>query len=200
MTENIESLVTQAEQDVKENHNREVFSLTNALKRRGFPEEDVVVYLDEDAAHELVELNRAMTAIAQNENKSDETLEQYNALELLADAMADRLRDSALTFHLRGISPGHIEQIRKNVVKEHGEDSENGSEIVAREWVAAHIVHVTDAEGNRDERLFTADDAEQLEYLLPTSEYQKIDKAVSNLSFRSAYIEQATDAGFLQKS
>lgn len=203
MTENIEALVEQAEKDVAAAQGKGTFQLTNVLKRRGFPEEQVVVYLDEDSAHELVALNRQMETIARSPEKTDETIAAYNTLEALADEMAENVRNSALTFHLRGISPGHIEQTRKNIVKEFGqepEDQQEADDALAHEWIAAHIIRVTNAEGAVDERLFKRADVEELEQLLPSSEYAKIDRTVNNLSFRSAYIEQATDAGFLLKS
>ncbi len=200
MTENIEALVEQAEKDVAIAQSKGTFQLTNVLKRRGFPEEQVVVYLDEDSAKELVTLNEQLTALAQSEEQNQEA---YDTLDNLAQELAKAVRESALTFHLRGISPGHIEQIRKNIVKEFGqepEDQQEADDALAHEWIAAHIVRVVNVEGAADERVFKREDVEELEQLLPASEYAKIDRTVNNLSFRSAYIEQATDAGFLRKS
>lgn len=200
MTENIEALVEQAEKDVAAAQSKGTFQLTNALKRRGFPEEQVVVYLDEDSAKELVGINDQLNALAQSAEQDQET---YEALDTIAQELAKAVRDSALTFHLRGISPGHIEQTRKVILSEFGtepDDLQEADTALAHEWIAAHIIRVVNAEGASDERLFKREDVEELEQLLPTSEYSKIDQTVNNLSFRSAYIEQATDAGFLRKS
>lgn len=198
-----DEVLAQAQEDVDKGLTKGSFNLTSALRKRGFPESDVVVYLDEDAAHELVQLNEVLEVLAQS---PEQNTEEYDSTDEIAQRLAKQIRDSALRFHLRGISPGHIEQARKNVRKEFGGDIDDpetqqlADQALAHDWIAAHIVRVTNAQGETDERLFKREDVAELEELLPFSEFSKIDQEVNNLSFRTAYVEQATDAGFLPRS
>lgn len=176
------------------------FSLAERLKGRGFPTEEINVYLNEDAGYQLVRL------MDQEQPTDEVALEAFNAL---VQQVTDEVQESRLTLSLRGISTGHIKQIGKNLRREiEASDEAEGYDFNSVDFenrlfyrhVAPHIVRITDYSDDYEERMFEEDDVRALHETLPRGEWDKIVGAVHRLSFASNYFEQATDAGFLPRS
>lgn len=198
MSEITPDVLAEAATVAKEFQSKGTFNLAERLKGRGFPTEEVNVYLNEDAGYQLVRL------MSQPAPTDEAALEAFNEL---VQGVVDEVQESRLTLSLRGISTGHIKQIGKNLRKSlKAEDpdydftSEEFENLQFFHYAAAHIVRVTDYSDDFEERLFTAEDVETLNNVLPRGEWDKILSAVARLSFSSNYFEQATDAGFLPKS
>lgn len=182
------------------------FDLDAFVQGRGFPTDTVTVFTNDDAAHKLAKVNARLTEIAQNPAHTKKPLkDEFALLETQASELKDAIRASALTFHLRGISPGHIKKITKDVVKDQAKednawDEGEAEDILNFRWLTPHIIKVVNASGDADERVFTEERVENLANLLPTSEWKKLTEAVSDLSFKSVVFDAAVDAGFLPKS
>lgn len=193
MTEDIQGAVEQAQ--AKGN-----FNLTEVLQGRGYPEDEVTVYMNVSAAYELQALNSQLEAIAQAAEQDQET---YDSLDALAQALKQEILDSAVTFHLRGISPGHIKKIMRSVnrLARKGElEEDEVPDYLDAAYIAPHVIKTVDAQGNVDERLFTVEDILKVQEFLDSGQMQKINDSVRNLSFTAALFDAATDAGFLPKS
>lgn len=181
---------------------KSVFNLVNVIKGRGYPEDQVTVFTDVEAAYSLADLEESMKTIAASPEQA-EYREEYNKLEEVAEELREEIRKSALTFHLRGISPGHIKKIMRAVHKQSKAEDMDQSEfddLLEASYVAPHIIKVVDAEGNTEERVYTPQDVLDLIEYLDNQQYAKLSMAVGKLSFVAAQFDVTTDAGFLPKS
>lgn len=188
------------------------FDLDEFVQGRGFPRDTVTLFTNADAAYEYTQIQERLTALAQDKEKLGEAprsraykdvLEEMAPLEKQAEELMEAIKASALTFHLRGIAPGHIKKIVKDVSKEGEKEGMAEWEITAETTyrvIAPHIIKVVRADGAEDPRGFTPERVETLESVLPESEWDKLDQKVQQLSFQSTYFDAAVDAGFLPKS
>jgi len=193
MTDDIQGAVEQAQA-------KGTFNLNDVLQGRGYPEDEVTVYTNVPAAYELQALNARLEEIAQAAEQDQET---YNALDSLAQALKQEILDSQLTFHLRGISPGHIKKIMRSVnrmVRKGELEEDEMVDYLDAAYIAPHIIKTVNAKGEVDERLFTVEDVQKIQEFLDDGQLLKINNAVRNLSFTAALFDAATDAGFLPKS
>lgn len=198
--------------DINEHKAQGTFSLTAHLEGRGYPTKDVTVFTDADSAFALAQINERLEALANDREalgeatrsrKYKELTAEYDALEAQADELREKVKESRLEFHLRGISPGHLNKIRKDVIKQAEKDETDPDDLgvlVGNAWIAPQIISVTNAAGEKDEHVFTPDEVATIRDLLPESQWNKLDEAVSDLSFKSHYIDAAVDPGFLPKS
>lgn len=126
------------------------FDLLAALHGATLPEDTVEIYTDEAGAYKIVKLNRELDR-AELIGKAEEAkalLEEFESLR-------DQLRQSRLTFTVRGISKEVRKAITLKVLREFQETThENEAEatLEAQEKVnallwAAHLVKVEDASG-----------------------------------------------------
>lgn len=198
--------------DVENNKEQGSFNLDEFVQGRGFPRDTVTVFTNEDAGYDYTAVQERLTTLAQEKEKLEpatrsaaykEKAQEFNALEEKAQELLEKIKESALTFHLRGISPGHIKKINKDVKKQAETeelDQETAGEIAGWRIIAANIIKVTNAKGQEDNGPFTEERVANLEMTLPDSEWTKLDRKVAELSFKSAYFDSVVDAGFLPKS
>ncbi len=188
----------------------ETFDLDEFVQGRGYPTDTETVFTNADAAYEHAKVQDRLTALAQDRDALDkrstvykEKQAEFEALEIQAAELKQKVLDSALTFHLRGISSGHINKILKDVNAEAAAEKWVGNEAESQATyriMADHIIRVVRADGKVDARKFTADRAANLDFTLPESEWTKLDLKIRELSFKSTYFDSAVDAGFLPKS
>lgn len=178
------------------------FSLLDALTGRSYPTVTETLFIDAQSAFDLNELNIRLR------DTTDQ--EAYEALNKKAQALARKVKASAVQIELRGISSAQIEQLRDEGIEKFKTDEDatekerEDARINAVTWlnralVAAHIVRVTQGKAV-DEHVFTVADVEVLEDLLPESEWDRLTKAVTTLSFESTYFDESVTAGFLSRS
>jgi len=195
-----EQLLEETIEMVKEARKPGNFNLIDTIKGRAYPEREVSVYTNADAAFKLVELDEEMSKVA------DKDLERYNALEAQAQKIAEELQKSKLTFLMRGVGQGVIEEItdRANVLYKKPEDDDHDSEGWFRFYVtaliAANIVRVTDAEGNVHEKQLNIDEMMEIRNNLPADAWSVLINTMQKLTLASGYFKGLTDAGFLPKS
>ncbi len=66
--------------------------------------------------------------------------------------------------------------------------------------VALNIVKAIDANGNVDERQYSAEEMLELRELMSADAWNSIVETMQKLTLASGYFEQLTDAGFLPRS
>lgn len=190
----INEVIAQAQQTAAGMTERKTFNLAERLRGRGFPTESLTLYLDEGAGFQLVRL------MNQDPPKDQEALAAFNDV---VQQVSQQVLESSLTFDLRGISSGHIQQNKKNLQKDQPDlvpGTEEFERALTDYHIAPHIIRITDHAGGTDEHLYTPEEVSDLRDMLPSSEWYKLNQAVTRLSFTSGFFENAADAGFLPKS
>lgn len=167
---------------------KKTFSIIEAAAGRSYPNKDVVIYLDHEAAYQASLLE---TKIAYERDSS-----KVDALDEEIAAFREKVIASELTLHMRGTSRGVRRQIAKRAKKV---DEDDRAEYLTHENVAAHLIRVTDHEGNVDEHLFTGEEIETLFDTIPDESVTKIINAMNELTFEALYFDNAVSADFLSK-
>lgn len=179
------SLVEQAQSKSK-------FNLADVIKGRGYPEDSVTVYLDVASAYELSKLN---DQVVNTVDGTDTTEIESKIKELEA-----KILDSKLVFHMRGIDQKQVEAIETKTRKDGQEDTEEWIVDYMCALVAANIVSVEGASGEKEERLFTLEDVTELRGVLSGEAWDSLIATMQKLTLATGYFKGLTDAGFLQKS
>ena len=194
-----ENITEEALQLVKEAHSPKVFNLSDAIKNRAYPTKDVTIYLDDQSAMRLVEIN----------DKMSRTLDpkELKELEEQSDELAKTVMASSLVFHLKGVGQDAIDAITKSLDSKYSiKPTENGTNNP--DWlrdyittlVCMNIKSVTDASGAVDETEFDFEKTDELRKVIAPSEWGKLVGMMQKLTLAGGYFDQLTDAGFLQKS
>lgn len=194
-----DTTVQETIQLVKEAHSKGVFNLSEVIKGRGYPSKDAIIYLDADSAFRLSEIDEEL-----NNFLEDDLREK---LEAEAKQLAEKIKDSALTFTMRGVSQKIVEDVIKKTTEKYPnkdvEDSEDGQHWLRyyiASLIATNIIRVTDSQGNVDEHIFTAEEMLELRDTVPQDAWNVLVETMQRLTLASGYFDQLTDAGFLPKS
>lgn len=182
---------------VKEAQAKGVFNLSEVIKGRGFPTKDVTIYLDAESAFQLAEVDEEMNDFLEADYRAE--------LDAKAQELAAKIRKSALTFTMRGVSQKIVDKVMKEANEKHPRDDANGNnpewvKFYVSSLVAQNIIRVTDAEGNVDEHLFTVEEIYSLREEITRDAWDVLADTMQKLTLASGYFEQLTDAGFLPKS
>ncbi len=199
MSEETNSVVKEAMELVEEAQSKKVFNLSDAIKGRAYPKKDVTIYLDDEAAMRLVEINDEL-------NYGPEP-DVAKKLEAEAEALGKKITSTALTFTLRGVNQDVIETVLTQTNIRHGlKKGEDGSNVPGwmRDYITSlvglNIVSVTDASGAEDSDSFGFEKTDELRKNIPATEWAKLVEAMQKLTLAGGYFDQLTDSGFLQKS
>lgn len=168
------------------------FNLAEVIKGRGYPEDSVTVYLDVASAYELSKLNDQLVNTV---NGADTSEIEAKIKELETSILA-----SKLVFHMRGIDQKQVEAIELKTRKENSEETDEWVIDYMCALVAANIVSVENANGEKEERLFTLEDVTELRGVLSGEAWDSIIATMQKLTLATGYFKGLTDAGFLQKS
>jgi hypothetical protein len=198
MSEETKGTVEEAMEMVEEAQSQKVFNLSDAIKGRAYPQKEVTIYLDDEAAMKLAELDEEM-AVTLDEKKLAE-------FEKLAKPLSEKVKASSLTFKMRGVSQEAIETTLKKVNEKYKVKGSAGTENP--DWMRDYITHlvgmnivsVADASGAVDESLFDFEKADELRLNLPAAEWGKLVEMMQKLTLAGGYFDQLTDAGFLPRS
>lgn len=192
-TDNVIDMVNEAQKRGK-------FNLADAIKGRAFPEKSVDVYLDANSAMELEAINEELKYLSGLDD-----LTEYDKLEAIAQELAEKIKKSKLTFHMRGVGQAEVEAAVKAADELHPDVTEEQDNP---EWVkyylsrliAANIVKVTDADGNEDDTKFTVEEMMELRGIIPIDSWAVLVETMQKLTLATSYFSAVTDAGFLPKS
>lgn len=186
---------------VKEARKPGVFNLSEVIKGRGYPEREVTVYTNVDAAFKLIELEDQMKQVGGSDQKL------YDELEARAQELAVTVQDSALKFMMRGVSQTVVEQVTKEADStyktakdEDGDNSDDWFRFYVTSLVGKNIVKVTNASGDVDEKDFSFEEMLEIRNNLPGDSWGVLVNTMQKLTLASGYFKGLTDAGFLPKS
>lgn len=192
-----EKLTEETLEMVKEAQKPSTFNLAEVIKERGYPSKEVTIYTDAEAAFDLVEI----------EDKMNELKEPDEELEKQAEALAERVQASKLTFVMRGVGQGVVERIVEKADKLYKKPDSDEDEY-ATDWfkyyitslVASNVVKVIDADGNVDESHFEYEEMLEIRNNLPSDSWGLLVSTMQKLTLATGYFKGLTDAGFLPKS
>lgn len=194
-----ETQISEAIELAEQAQSKEKFSLIDAIKGKSFPEQEVIVFLDDKAALDLMKLNDKM-----NRETDPELLK---ALEDEAVELAKAIKESSLHFRMRGVPQKAIEAVMDKCNERYeikkGEDGTKNS-LWLRDYitilVGMNIVSVTNSSNQVDEGPFDEEAVEEIRQSISATEWGKLVETMQKLTLAGGYFEQLTDAGFLQKS
>jgi len=205
----------------------ETFDLVEALNEVTYPTGAVKVYLDAAGAEELNELLANKAELAREALKFSAEAqgsmtdapekvaidEEIAALEAREKELIERVSNSALTFHMRGVAPELwrilVKEVRrknkadKNATQEEKEEAQETQLLkLDMELVAKAIIKVTNAKGVSDERAFKVETVEKLHDKLLQSEWERVLDKANTLTFANSVFHnvKAADADFLSLS
>lgn len=178
------------------------FDIAKFAKGIAYPEDQVVAYVDVEAAYKLNKLNDEMSKI-----KSDSP--EYDKLDKQAKELSSKILESKIVFHMRGVNQEVIEAVTAKADKKFpkkldalGQVIDNDSWLI--EWtcglIAANLVKIENADGEVDERVLTTEDVIELRKHLPREVFDLLIAKMQQLTLAGAYFKGLTDAGFLPKS
>ena len=174
------------------------FSLLDTVKDRTYPEKDVTIYTDMKSTH----LRKVLEDEVNGLGNSDADQARMAVLEEEIQGLEEAIRDSGLTFSLRGLSPKVIEDAEVTV-KQELKDADEGAfnQRMSDLLMALHIVQVTRVkDGAVDNHTFKADDITGLREAVPFEAWKTIREAMDELTFAAAYFDASVSADFLSKS
>lgn len=177
-----------------------VFDITEFAKGRAYPEDSVTAYLDVQSAYELNKLNDQMRSAS---------AEELTKLEKQAQELAEKVMQSKVVFHMRGVNQAHIEKISAACDEKYPTKTDAFGQTInspdwIREWtaslIASNLLKIENADGEMDEREFTTEDVITLRHHLPKEVWDLLVEKMQQLTLAGAYFQGLTDAGFLPKS
>lgn len=194
-----ENILEEAVELVKEAQSQKVFNLADAIKGRAYPTTSVRVFLDDESALRLSEINQKL-----NRGPSEEEIKK---LTKEAEKLSKKIIDSALIFEMRGVGQAAIDAISQKLNTKYkigptevGSNNSDWLRDYVTTLVAMNIISVTNAEGAVDSSEFDFDKADQIRQTLAPSEWAKLVAGMQKLTLAGGYFDQLTDAGFLPKS
>jgi hypothetical protein len=173
---------------VTEAVNPKTFSVLDAAKNRSYPQDIVDVYTDAESAYQVNRLERKINDATDNDD--------LEALSAQQEDYRAKVKASVLTFRLRGINPGMIRSLSEEAKAKFPDDENKQNEWSNFSILAAHVVDVTDADGNVDDHKWDHDDVVSLRDWVPDEEFDKIADLMLNLSFAAQLFDVSVTPDF----
>jgi hypothetical protein len=178
---------------------RSTFNVLDAVRGRGYPTDTVTVFAAEDAAYEAAKI--------QAELADEKDAKKVKALEKRLGELINEVKESALEFHLRGISPRVVEDIRKANVAKYG-PGPNGEppleegdvdEANGLAWTALSIEKIVDAHGNEHTEKLTPEQLRELFDNLPVIEAARVIDLAQQLIFGAVVFDEVVGPDFSRR-
>lgn len=166
-------------------------NILETIKGRSYPSKDVKVWLDQETIHAIAEL--------ENEIAVETDGERVNELDEQIHTLREKVEKTSLTFHLRGIDRRTRRQALKRVelLLKKGEVDEFDSQFLLGHLnFAAHLIRITDAGGGVQEKLWTAEEAEEILDLIPEQGTKDLNDAMDELTFKAARFDAEVTPDF----
>lgn len=166
------------------------FSVLDVVKGRGYPQDIVDIYTDHETAFKIHRLEQQIGR--------EKDAEKVNELDAQKRELAAKVKESVLTFHLRGIDQGVIDAVSvQGIEKFKGkEDDPFRGRWTDASYLAHHIVSVTNANGDVDRHSWTVDEVLSLWETLPGESFAKLLVLMQELTFAARYFDEAVSADF----
>lgn len=199
------------------------FNIVDVLKGRGYPTDEVEVFIDESVAFVASDLEDVIRKLDEKMNsekdksKLNELVARHEKLIAEKDKLVEEMGGARYVFHMQGISEGQRDDIWKKSVDrypvKHDTDRNPLTGKVDRVEVQnperdkyftgllwqAHVKKIVDPEGNEQEGI-TVDDAFELRRSLPLASIGKITEAIEKMRASTAVFMMTVDEDFLAKS
>lgn len=169
-----------------------VFNLADAIKGKANPTDSVEVYLDYESAYALTKINEEIIREIDPEN--------LKPLEEQAAVLAQKIKDSKVTFHMTGIDQAQVEVIESKTREAVQGDEAEWWKTYLCALIAANITSVENANGDIDNHVFTTEEVIEIRNSIPAESWEKIMSTMQKLTLATGYFKGLTDAGFLQRS
>ena len=199
------------------------FKIVDALKNRGFPSDQIDIFLDEDVAFVAAEIESQIKKVAENmdgtvdKKKLEELNNRHGELVERLDKIVEDMGGSRYVFHIQGISEGEREDLYEKALEKYpmqhdvdrnpltGEVERREKENPKRDrlftnmiW-QAHIKKIVAPDGSVQEGI-TLEEAVELRRALPLASSGKITETIEKLRTATALFMLSTDENFLAKS
>ena len=215
-----------AEEYVEELKNVETFDLNAALSGVTRPKDDITIYTDGERAHQLEEVLTSISVLGQEKAqlppaggitgnpRADEIDDELKELEELSALLIQEIRDSSLTFHLRGLAPKQTRLIVKSwdrkikpesktpTDEEMEEVNETRMDKINAELISKCTYKVVKGDGSEHNGAVSIETVESLRDEISPGEYQRLVNIVNSLTVAHGLFNNliASDADFLSKS
>lgn len=164
------------------------FSVLEVAKGRGYPQDIVDIYTDHETAFKVHRLEQQIA--------SEMDPEKVNTLDADKKALVEKVRDSVLTFHMRGISDGLVEDLQKQAVEKFPDEGTERAVYTNHSYLANHIISVTNAGGDVDDHNWTPEEMAELKRDLPPESFEKLVALMYELTFAARYFDEVVSTDF----
>jgi len=212
------------EEIVNESKKPGVFNIVDAVKNRAYPTDEVEIFIDEDVAFHVAELNEAIERIAGDLDKAGLAKKEVDAiLKRRDEIMADReklikeMGDTKYLFHLKGISEGTRQDLYDKALEKYPMEYEKNRNPFTNEqekievdnverdryftallW-EAYIVKIVAPDGSEQEGI-NLEEAEELRKSMPLASITAITEAIEKMRAATALFMMSVNEDFLAKS
>jgi len=201
-----------------------VFKIVDVVKNRGYPKDEIDVFIDENVAFRIAEINEAINSISEQMDKAgankkvlDKFLKQREEILDARQKLLDEMGEAKYVFHLTGISEGSRQDLFDKAVEKFpiktvtkmnqvtGEMEDKEVENVERDryftsllWEAG-ISKIVSPEGDEQDGI-TFEDAAELRRILPLASLTTITEALEKMRAATALFMMSVNEDFLAKS
>jgi hypothetical protein len=196
------------------------FNILNVIKNKAYPKDDVVIYLDEQAAYDASNLKDKIQDVQINvDNEIDvkENTIKLDALKAELDEAMKRVQASKYIFTISGISEGKREELfdkarekfpveyreERNVLSQETTrieiESEERDKYLTNLLWAESVVAITAPDGSGQNGI-SFDDVVELRFSFPPSANIIINQTIEKVRAASAVFLMSVDEDFLAKS
>ena len=212
----IEEMVEEAKKPGK-------FNIVEAVKGRAYPQLDVEVFIDEDAAYVATQIESEIKKVTDemDSNSDNEELkkltESYEEFLAKKNEIIESMGGSRYVFHLQGISEGVRNDLYDKALekfpmkyetdrnpltgestKKEIEDEKRNKYFTDMLW-SSYIVKITAPDGSEQDGI-SVEDASELRRSLPIASASKITDAIEKMRVATAVFMLSVDEDFLAKS
>lgn len=196
------------EELARESMAKGTFSFVERLRGRGYPKDDVVVYLDDDLGYKIANLERAYEAALDAD-------EQKKIKQQILD-LRDQAEPSKLVFKMQGISSKRYDELVDEANENFPVEYEESTDLMGVKrkeeipnpdrneffnvalWVE-HILSIEDADGNQNTDTIDAALIKELRETAPLSAVARIAQTVDKLRVAVDWVDFLEDPDFLAK-
>lgn len=160
-----------------------------------YPSDSVTVYIDQRSAYLAQQIEEQ---IADTKDP-----DEVNRLAALKDEYLAKVKETAITFHLQGLSPEVAQALDAQIKAESelyeatveaglqgAEAREKFQDEKFNKRLAAHLRYITNAAGHRDEREWTGEIVDRIMRRIPVEERLKVIDMMLDLTYRGDYFSQ----------
>jgi hypothetical protein len=213
----IEEIVNEAKKPGK-------FNIVDVVKDRGYPKDEINVFIDENVAFRIAEINEAINSISNQMDSAgadkkalDKLLKQHEEILNARQKLLDEMSEAKYVFHLTGISEGSRQDLFDKAVKKFpiktvtkmnqvtGEMEDKEVENVERDryftsllWEAG-ISRIVSPDGEEQEGI-TFEEADELRRILPLASLTTITEGLEKMRAATALFMMSVNEDFLAKS